>query len=146
MKSNYSFDFKQINDYAQLLDELNSKCKRPLTKNELQGHEGCESKLYPKRLKAKDASMYDDKSLSEILGTVLPDEKPIPVKNIDENIAHGVQTIKSSLCMSEYFEMCKKKKILNVDNSITTDSKTRENIESEQLISDVTRNITLGMF
>ncbi|TGZ66779.1 hypothetical protein CRM22_005159 [Opisthorchis felineus] len=101
---------KQLDDYAQLLKELNSSYeskKRSNSSTSLEDLSKSSSNRlhYSKFVRAKDASRYDEKSLAIILGLKPAKSKqestPEPAKPPDD---FGVKTISSSLSINDYFK------------------------------------------
>ncbi|KAG5446368.1 PIN2/TERF1-interacting telomerase inhibitor 1, variant 2 [Clonorchis sinensis] len=101
---------KQLDDYAQLLKELNSSYeskKRSNSSTSLEDLSKSSSNRlhYPKFVRAKDASRYDEKSLAIILGLKPAESKqqstPKPTEPPND---FGVKTVSSSLSINDYFK------------------------------------------
>ncbi|KER24128.1 hypothetical protein T265_14481, partial [Opisthorchis viverrini] len=101
---------KQLDDYAQLLKELNSSYeskKRSNSSTSLEDLSKSSSNRlhYPKFVRAKDASRYDEKSLAIILGLKPAESKqhstPEPTEPPKD---FGVKTVSSSLSINDYFK------------------------------------------
>ncbi|GAA35640.2 pin2-interacting protein X1 [Clonorchis sinensis] len=101
---------KQLDDYAQLLKELNSSYESKKRSNSSTSLEDLSKSSinrlhYPKFVRAKDASRYDEKSLAIILGLKPAESKqqstPKPTEPPND---FGVKTVSSSLSINDYFK------------------------------------------
>nr|CAH8849321.1 unnamed protein product [Trichobilharzia regenti] len=112
LKSDFSLGIRQIDDYANLLRALNKSNSSPDKTNSIGVCLSTKSRRGMKMIRAKDASKYNEKDLSVVLGYAkshVSEEKVSSSASINNSDAQFI-TITSSLSTSEYFEKAKKRK------------------------------------
>nr|CAX74722.1 SRY (sex determining region Y)-box 7 [Schistosoma japonicum] len=113
LKSDFCLGVKQIDEYASLLRKLNDIHNNSNKTSQVNECLPPYSKRGTKTMWTKEASKYNEKDLSIVLGhpRMFLEENMTPTKASVNNSDVQIPTVISSLSVSEYFTQAKKRKL-----------------------------------
>ncbi|KAK4471675.1 hypothetical protein MN116_005081 [Schistosoma mekongi] len=113
LKSDFCLGVKQIDEYASLLRKLNNTHNNSKETNQVNQCLSLCSRRGTKTIWTKDASKYNEKDLSIVLGhpKMFLEENLTPTNASVNNSDVQIPTVISSLSISEYFTQAKKRRL-----------------------------------